>query len=156
MDLPGKEGAALGWWKDLWTPTPYALRNGRRLFWSLLAAGLAMAVWALADFGGDLEALERAGLGLAGLGLLAGAGSTLALSYGPAEDDVYPFRVLSRVGFLLVGPGMVLSELPGLLRDFDWWVSLLGCAATVVPFGLSLGKLIWKHERGGSRPSKEE
>lgn len=90
----------------------------------------------------------RLGLVLAGLGLLSGCGGTLILSYGKAsQSDVFPIQVLIRVGFLLVGPGGVLMEMPGLLMEHGPWVCLAGSATTVLPSGLALVVLLVRRKR---------
>ncbi len=86
----------------------------------------------------------QAGTGLVGLGVIAGCGGTLALSYEKlAEDDVFPVRLGVRVGFMLVGPGAVLAKVPSLLElDQGWLLGAIGCAVTVIPFGVSLALLL--------------
>lgn len=119
-------------------------------FLFLAILGGAGLLFALTDILGQvpLEAREKAGLGLLGLGLLLGGGCKEALSYDPAEGDILPLRILSRIGFSFIGPGAVLLDMESLLRDFGWPICLLGCGVTVVPFGISLAILLIRKTKG--------
>jgi len=92
-------------------------------------------------------------MALLGLGLLAGAGGTLALSYEKvAPEDIFTIKVILRVGFLAVGPAAAALfccvEPPEADNMRPLWAALAVCAITVIPFGLSLLKLFLWHQRG--------
>lgn len=118
----------------------------RRLFWGGAFAGAALVLSGLVSPSGH-GFLPRLGLVIAGLGLLVGCGGTLILSYGKATDsDVFPMRVMIRAGFLMMGPGAVVAELPGILKHGPW-ACLAGCALTVLPFGVALAVLLIRRKQ---------
>lgn len=137
-----------------WRPKPaepYWLERCRRFFWLLTALGL------LCFFGSFLGLADTLWEGLAmavlGAALTAGAGGTLALSYEKVpKGNVFLVKILCRVGFMAVAPALLLAVLAGepmpweeIRRLSPWWAAL--CGVTVLPFGLSLLKLILKHRR---------
>lgn len=131
---------------------PPALWQGRRLFWLVAASGLCILAYGLNSFS---SGAWREGLGmlLVGAGMLTGSGGTLLLSYGKVEgDDVFPLQIAIRIGFMLIGPGVVLTELPYLLRDVGWGTCLAGCAATVVPFGIAILVLLYRKKQKDREP----
>ena len=130
-------------WKRFQRP-PITEWAGRDIFIGIALGGITVMVIAL---GGVYLDGFRARLGgfLAGAGLTLGAASTLALAYGDwPEEDCFALKIAARAGFLPIAPCAVLAELPYLLEELGPW----GCAGlsaiTVVPFGLSLTRLIWK------------
>ena len=81
----------------------------------------------------------------AGASLTAGSAGTLALAYGQwSEETCFAWKASARVGFLLLAPCLVLMELPPLLECVGSWGCVGLSAITVIPFGLSLIRLIWK------------
>lgn len=131
---------------------PRALRQGRQVFWIMAATGLFPLVYGLTSFSGGAW---REGLGmlLTGAGMLTGSGGTLLLSYGKVEgDDVFPLQIAIRIGFMLIGPGAVLMELPYLLQEIGWGACLAGCAATVVPFGTAILILLYRKKQKDREP----
>lgn len=130
-------------WKRYLSP-PWRERAGNRLFTGLVLSGAVLMVLALG--GVYFEGLrERLGGFFTGAGMAAGGAGTLALAYGQwPEDARFAWKVTARVGFLPLAPCFVLMELPSLLESVGGWGCAGLCAITVIPFGLSLIRLIWK------------
>lgn len=88
--------------------------------------------------------LERLGFGLCGGGLIVAGGFSEALRHDPAESDVFPFRVLARVGFILTGIGAGLAVAAEASETTEGFI-LAGLF--IVPAGISLAKLLWTRRR---------
>lgn len=129
----------------------HSLRRGRKLFWGVTALGAFLLFQALAGLWTD-GFFQRIGAAVAGLGLLIGAGGTLALSYEMfGEEDIFPIKIAVRIAYMTVGTGFVLMELPQIWHDIGWPLCLAGCAATILPFGASLLLLIMREMRKRNR-----
>lgn len=130
-------------WKRYWCP-PWGERHGNKIFTALVLGGIALMVFGMS--GVYLEGFRARLAGFfAGAGMAAGGAGTLALAYGDwPEETRFAWKAAARAGFLPLAPCLVLMELPSLLE----WVGPWGCAGlsaiTVIPFGLSLIRLIWK------------
>ena len=130
-------------WKRLLCP-PWREREGNKFFICLVPVGVGFMVMAMG--GVYFEGFPaRLGGFLAGAGMAAGAAATLALAYGEwPEENCFALKLAARIGFLPLAPCFVFMELPFLLECVGGW----GCAAlstlTVITFGLSLIRLIWK------------
>lgn len=86
---------------------------------------------------------ERWAFGIFGLGLLIAGGFSEALRHDPADSDVFPFRILARVGFLLTGAGVGLcTATEGAPMDGVWPAGLI-----IVPVSISLIRLLWTHRK---------
>ncbi len=130
-------------WKRYLSP-PWREREGNKFFICLVPVGIGCMVMAMG--GVYFEGLrERLGGFFAGAGMAAGGAGTLALAYGQwPEETRFAWKVTARVGFLPLAPCFVLMELPSLLESVGGWGCAGLCAITVIPFGLSLIRLIWK------------
>lgn len=118
-------------------------RRGRDFFVGAVLCGFVLMVMALGDV--YLDGLGRLAGFFAGAGLMAGAACTLALAYGEWPEEIrFALKVAARVGFLPLAPCFVLIELPYLLEEVGAWVCVALSCLTIVPFGLSLIRLIWK------------
>lgn len=125
----------------------HAIWQGRKLVWGMTLAGVFLLFDALAGLLAD-GVFPRVGAAVAGLGLLIGAGGALGLSYEMlGEEDIFPIKIAIRAGFMMVGPGFVIMELPRIWSDINWILCLAGCAATMVPFGVSLLMLIMREKQ---------
>lgn len=139
-------------WKPL-PVEPHGLRQSRKIFWMLSSMG---AIFFLGSFLGLAESLgEAAATAVFGAGLLAGAGGTLALSYGkvPPEKE-FSVKAALRVGFMVTGPALFGAIMawepldPGTEGKQIAWAATVFCGITVLPFGASLLKLLHRHRRG--------
>lgn len=133
-------------WHRFWIP-PVRERAGNRFFTSLVLCGAAFIVMSLGGIYFDGFRARLCGF-LAGAGLAAGAGSTLALAYGEWGDETrFALKIAARSGFLPLAPCAVLIELPYFLEGLGVWGCVGLSALTVIPFGLSLILLIVKRRK---------
>lgn len=130
-------------WKRFLSP-PWMERDGNKLFTALVLVGAALMIFAMS--GVYLEGFRARLAGFfAGAGITAGGTGTLMLAYGQwPEETRFALKVTARVGFLPLAPCLVLMELSFLLEHVSIWCCIGLCAITVIPFGLSLIRLIWK------------
>ena len=107
-------------WKKFQWP-PIAERKGARIFKAFTIGGIVFMILALG--GVYLDGLRERLCGfLAGACLTAGAGGTLALTYGDwSEEGRFALRIAVRLGFLPIAPFAVLIELPYFLEDVGIW-----------------------------------
>lgn len=139
---------------------PYWLKRGRQILWGAVAVGVIF-LGAAIFIGGSL--FERLGLALLGLGLLLWAGNWVVLSYGKIEneDDQFLMKCLVRIGGMLFGPALSVIFFgmdTGAAEIRTWEEICLGAviisALTVLPFGLSLLKLILLRRKGKATKRK--
>lgn len=138
-----------------WTPKPVEPRwvwRGRQFF---ITVGMMGIIFFFGSFLGLAKNVwDGIAMAVLGAGLLAGAGGTLALSFGKVVPaDEFWVKALLRVGFMVTAPAMLCvfaPENPTEVRDVGEFV--FRCAVfgsfTVVPFGLSLIKLVIQHRKG--------
>lgn len=106
--------------------------------------GIVILFWALGD--DDWLLQERLALGILGLGLIVGGGFSEALLHDPADCDVFPFRLLARIGFLLAGTGFGIAGAM-MEGEVEPVVGVMMASLIVVPVGISLVRLIWTHRK---------
>lgn len=130
-------------WKRYLSP-PWRERDGNKVFTALVLGGVVLMVFAMS--GVCLESFRARLSGFfAGAGMAVGGAGTLALAYGEwPEETRFAWKAAVRSGFLPLAPCLVLMELPELLECVGGWGCIALCAVTVIPFGLSLIRLIWK------------
>lgn len=86
---------------------------------------------------------EKLTFGIWGFGLIVGGGFSEALLHDPVDCDVFPFRVLARVGFLLAGAGAGIY----VAVEDEPMIGAVVAGLIIVPVGISLIHLIWAQRR---------
>lgn len=141
-------------WATEWAQEPYYVHRGRQILWGAVTVGIIFLGAAIFF---DESLLERLGIALLGLGLLLWAGNWLVLSYGKIENegDQFLMKCLVRIGGMLFGPALAVIFFGmdvGAAEIRTWEEICLGVviisALTVLPFGLSLLKLILLRRKG--------
>lgn len=132
----------------------------RKPFWGMAAGGVFALFFGLTGLY-CVGIPDRITFLLVGLCFIAGGGGTLALSYDKvSEDERFAVRVIVRVGFMCIAPVAGLYNLmsnPPDLKEFLENIQIYAavCAITVVPFGFSLLRLIWKEHKKHKTPRNE-
>lgn len=139
---------------------PYYVYQGRKFLFIAVLLGIALFIGGLFFF--DTGA-ESVGGVLFGLGLLLWAGNWLVLSYGKIEneDDQFLMKCLVRIGGMLFGPALSVIFFgmdTGAAGIRTWEEICLGAviisALSVLPFGLSLLKLVLLRRKGKATKRK--